>query len=348
MPPTVTTVIPTYRRPALLRRAIESVLAQSYPHVVCSVLDNCSGDETGDVVREIAERDPRVRYRCHEKNLGPNGNFQAGMDAVDTPWFSFLSDDDVLLPGFYEHAMATLAEHPRARYFCGQTLSWEPSSGEYLIAPTRGWEAGFYEAGERIDCTIRHQFTWTSVVWHETVRPVAGPLLDQLIGDLPFQARAGAAFPFVVSMIPVAVFTRHPEGSSHRILAATFEEEFERCKRWCVATPGIDEATRRGIEFGFEDLLVRGLGRTFRMAFRDEDWPEFESAATLLERHGRLRGRDAIFARVGRMREASPALYRLGRRLLLAGHSRRGGRAQIPSVPDLEALVARYGAVRPD
>ena len=43
-PPTVTAIIPTYRRPRLVRRAIESVLAQTYPHVRVLVCDNASGD----------------------------------------------------------------------------------------------------------------------------------------------------------------------------------------------------------------------------------------------------------------------------------------------------------------
>lgn len=44
--PIITAVIPTYRRPRLLRRAIKSVLAQTYPHFQVCVYDNASGDET--------------------------------------------------------------------------------------------------------------------------------------------------------------------------------------------------------------------------------------------------------------------------------------------------------------
>jgi len=56
MEPLITTIIPTYRRPKLLRRAIKSVLGQTFPHFQVCVYDNASGDETPDVVAEISSK----------------------------------------------------------------------------------------------------------------------------------------------------------------------------------------------------------------------------------------------------------------------------------------------------
>jgi glycosyltransferase involved in cell wall biosynthesis len=94
--PLITTIIPTYRRPKLLRRAIKSVLNQTYPHFQVCVYDNASWDETADVVAEIAKKDARVKYHCHAENIGAIRNFNYGMVHVNTPFFSFLSDDDIL------------------------------------------------------------------------------------------------------------------------------------------------------------------------------------------------------------------------------------------------------------
>ena len=65
--PLITTIIPTYRRPKLLQRAIRSVLNQTYPHFQVCIYDNASGDDTAAVVAEIAKGDPRVKYHCHPK-----------------------------------------------------------------------------------------------------------------------------------------------------------------------------------------------------------------------------------------------------------------------------------------
>src|SRR5713101_2056619 len=135
--PQITAVIPTYRRPNLLRRAVESVLTQTYSNLRVTVFDNASGDETAEVVAELSERDPRVHYHSHPTNLGPVANFQAGMDAVGTPYFSFLSDDDLLLPSFYERALAGFHREPRAKMFCGQTVIYDHDLGSHFLRPTR-------------------------------------------------------------------------------------------------------------------------------------------------------------------------------------------------------------------
>lgn len=106
----ITTLLPTYRRPKLLKKALESILAQSYPHFLIKVFDNASGDETEEVVKGF--QDSRIHYLCHPKNLGLIGNFQTLLQEVKTPFFSFLSDDDTLEPFFYEKLLEPYKKYP--------------------------------------------------------------------------------------------------------------------------------------------------------------------------------------------------------------------------------------------
>ena len=68
--PLITTIIPTYQRPKLLRRAIKSVLNQTFPHFQVCVYDNASGDETEAIVQEFIAKDSRIQYFRQEKNWG--------------------------------------------------------------------------------------------------------------------------------------------------------------------------------------------------------------------------------------------------------------------------------------
>src|SRR4030067_3693919 len=103
--PFITAIIPTYRRPKLLRRAVLSVLNQTYPHLRVCVYDNASGDETEEVVAELMQKDSRVRYHRHPENIGLFNNFNYGLQEIETSFFSLLSDDDVLVPTFYENTI---------------------------------------------------------------------------------------------------------------------------------------------------------------------------------------------------------------------------------------------------
>jgi GalNAc5-diNAcBac-PP-undecaprenol beta-1,3-glucosyltransferase len=71
----VTVIIPTYKRPTLVPRAIESVRRQTHRNIEILVIDDCSGDSTGEVVRAIP--DTRLKYIRHEVNKGLPANFDA-------------------------------------------------------------------------------------------------------------------------------------------------------------------------------------------------------------------------------------------------------------------------------
>lgn len=85
-------VIPTYKRPHLLVRAIDCVLKQTYPNLEIVVVDDGSGDETESTVRGIV--DPRVRYVRHEINKGLPAARNTGIRAARGDCIAFLDDDD--------------------------------------------------------------------------------------------------------------------------------------------------------------------------------------------------------------------------------------------------------------
>lgn len=215
--PLVTTIIPTYRRPQLLRRAIESALAQNGAPLQVLVYDNASGDETSEVVAEIATRDPRVKYFCHPQNIGSFANFQHGLQQVETPFFSFLSDDDVLLPGFYAAAMTGFQDHPDAMLWAGVTVRMDPTGKVYDARVERWPREGRYAGAEGVvQMTGGRAPTWTGAVIRREVLETVG-LLDKAVGspsDLDWILRTAARHPFVISKRPVALFIIHAESVS--------------------------------------------------------------------------------------------------------------------------------------
>ena len=106
----ITTVLPTYQRPDLLRRAVESVVGQQFDKWRLCVCDNGSDLETAELMRGLERQDARIEYHRHATNIGAVRNFKFGLDRVRTPYFSFLSDDDVLLPGIAPLGLPALAD----------------------------------------------------------------------------------------------------------------------------------------------------------------------------------------------------------------------------------------------
>ncbi len=94
--PKVSVIIPTYNRAALLRRAIESTLAQTYQDFEIIVVDDASTDETPHTVRSLD--DPRIRYIRHETNRRISVARNTGVCAARGEFVAFLDDDDEWKP----------------------------------------------------------------------------------------------------------------------------------------------------------------------------------------------------------------------------------------------------------
>jgi glycosyltransferase involved in cell wall biosynthesis len=219
----ITVLIPTYRRPRLLERAVRSVLEQRHPHVRASVFDNASGDETADVVARLRAADARVRYHCHDRNIGIVGNFHFALDSVETEFFSILCDDDFLLPGFTEAAAQGFAAHPDAAMVCCDVLQMNARGDVVREKPLGGCPQGRYDVPKGLLAMIRQGTpTLTGVVFRREVIGENGGF-DQKVGaasDMDYLLRVAARHPLVISHTTGGVFApesigevRSPRGS---------------------------------------------------------------------------------------------------------------------------------------
>ena len=106
--PLLTIAIPTFNRQPFLAELLECLLHQVQglrdDLFELIVSDNCSTDNTGEVVAAFQQRGLPGRYIRNETNLGSDSNFLQCMDLAQGQYVWVLGDDDLLVP----HAIATL------------------------------------------------------------------------------------------------------------------------------------------------------------------------------------------------------------------------------------------------
>jgi glycosyltransferase involved in cell wall biosynthesis len=93
----VTVLIPTYNRAYCLARAIDSALAQSYPHLEVLIVDDGSTDSTRKLVEGTYGGDRRVRY-LYQPNGGVSSARNHGLRQARGDYVAFLDSDDVWKP----------------------------------------------------------------------------------------------------------------------------------------------------------------------------------------------------------------------------------------------------------
>lgn len=98
--PKVSVIIPTFGRPGLLKRAIKSVLEQTFQDFEIIVVDDNNPGEIKTQTHEIIQdfNDERLRYVPHEINKGNAVARNTGINLAKGEYVAFLDDDDIFLP----------------------------------------------------------------------------------------------------------------------------------------------------------------------------------------------------------------------------------------------------------
>src|SRR5580692_5505945 len=96
-PPKISVLIPTYNYGRFLPEAIESVLEQDFQDFELLIADDCSSDDTAEVVRPFCARDARVHFAVNPANLGMVNNWNHCLTQARGEYIKFLFGDDKLI-----------------------------------------------------------------------------------------------------------------------------------------------------------------------------------------------------------------------------------------------------------
>lgn len=131
----ITVIIPVYNRARLVKRAVESVLAQTRPPERVIIVDDGSTDNPAALMRDLGS-DGRLRIITQE-NRGVAAARNTGIEASKTDWLAFLDSDDWWLPDKLDRQMA-----------------WHSANPDYLISQT---DEIWIRNGRRVNPKKYHQ-----------------------------------------------------------------------------------------------------------------------------------------------------------------------------------------------
>jgi teichuronic acid biosynthesis glycosyltransferase TuaG len=110
----VSIITPAYNAARFVSDAIEAVQQQTHRNWEMLVVDDCSSDDTREVVASFSSADPRIRLVAQPKNGGPAKARQAGLSAASGQYIAFLDSDDLWLPGKLERQLLFMRDQGAA------------------------------------------------------------------------------------------------------------------------------------------------------------------------------------------------------------------------------------------
>ena len=116
----VSVIMPTYNREKIIKRAISSVIAQTYKNWELIVIDDAGKDKTYDVIKKIA--DERIHYIYSESNGGAAGARNVGIKKSKGDYIAYLDSDNEWDPNFILIMVHQMEENHADIAYCAQRL----------------------------------------------------------------------------------------------------------------------------------------------------------------------------------------------------------------------------------
>lgn len=107
----VSIITPNYNSEKYIRETIESVQAQTYTNWEMLVIDDCSTDGSLKILKELSEKDNRVKILLNKRNSGAAVSRNFGLREAKGKWIAFLDSDDLWKPDKLEKQLCFMTEN---------------------------------------------------------------------------------------------------------------------------------------------------------------------------------------------------------------------------------------------
>ena len=136
-PITLSVVMPNYNHAAYIPTALGAILSQERQPDEIVVVDDGSTDDSRDVIKGWAAREPRIRLIFNAKNIGAIASMNRGLQAARGRYVCLMAADDEASPELFSVALTALDRHPDVALFCAEILVHQTDGPEerYDIRP---------------------------------------------------------------------------------------------------------------------------------------------------------------------------------------------------------------------
>jgi hypothetical protein len=188
-PGLVSTIVPVHNRPTLLRKAVESVLAQTYRPIEVVVVDDGSTDDTPEAAARLADRHPEVTV-IRQANQGAGAARETGRRQARGEFIQYLDSDDELLPLKFEIQVDALVDRSECGIAYGITRLVDERG--CVVEPIHKWTG---TAFERLLPALLVDRWWNThtPLYRRSVCDAVGPWASLPISeDWEYEARVAA------------------------------------------------------------------------------------------------------------------------------------------------------------
>lgn len=104
----VSIITPSYNSAKYIAETIQSVQNQSYDNWEMIIIDDCSSDNTEEIVKEIQKTDTRIHFFKLNQNSGSGIARNKGIEKASGDYMTFIDSDDIWFPKFIQNSIEAI------------------------------------------------------------------------------------------------------------------------------------------------------------------------------------------------------------------------------------------------
>ena len=179
----ISVIMPCYNAEPFIAEAIQSVIGQTYTNWEMLICDDCSTDNSANIIKEFCRKDTRIKYLKTEYNTGsPSMPRNIAIDFSQGQYIAFLDADDVWLPNKLSEQLDFLIQN-------GYKIVYS----NYNIISSDGFFLRSVKARKRVD--------YNGLLLHSEINCSSAFLLKSLIENIRFKQVGKEDYLFFLTLL---------------------------------------------------------------------------------------------------------------------------------------------------
>lgn len=172
--PLISVILSSYNGTKYIRESIESVLNQSYTNLEFIIINDCSSDNTEDIISEYKKKDSRIIYIKNSSNLKLTASLNKGVEISQGKYIARIDDDDIWSDKDKLKKQVEFMESNTDYGICGTNMILINESWEEI-----GWvEHRISDIQIRSHISQSNQFSHSTIMMRKSILQLSGAYID--------------------------------------------------------------------------------------------------------------------------------------------------------------------------
>lgn len=218
MKPTLSACLATYNYGRYLNESVEAIVSQSMPADEIVVVDDCSTDDTRNVMSELCRRFPQIKYYRNPENIGTLSTVERMIELSSGSYMALLGADDPIDLTYFEKLFALARRYPQAGIICSDYRAIDVEGNKTPVRFSTILGKGYITPSAVIDAYRNSPVTMAvptnSTIWKRSTWFEAGGIIRSMRWHFDWFVALVIAVRYGIAYVPEELQTvRWVEGS---------------------------------------------------------------------------------------------------------------------------------------